>query len=84
VTPRLLALLLAASIASSAAAQTDSTRWTTNRVGNSVYYSNDKGERGQAWETAPGTIHSETQDQRGHVTYCDTRRFGNAIERTCH
>jgi hypothetical protein len=31
----------------------------------------------------PQAIHSETQDARGHVTYCDTRKFGSAVETTC-
>lgn len=58
-------------------------RWTFDHVGPNTLYWNDHGERGQAWKSRPGIVHSETPNSAGHVRYYDTRRFGHTAETPC-
>jgi hypothetical protein len=59
-------------------------RWQDNRVGSTTYWQNlDTGVRGQERLMPDGSVRSEWQDPRGHVTRCVVQAFGPALSREC-
>lgn len=66
------------------AAHGEERRITAWPGGGGLTMQDNHGNRGQAWESTPGTWHQEWQDPSGHVTRCDTRRNGPTVTEDCH